>query len=518
MKYSAEGLRKAGLKLTPPFAIDVALDPVLEPPGEPAGEPAGERADEGTNAPAVIEFKSLARVLPGRRVSGLAEFQDESHFVKVFLGPQARRYWRREMLGAQWLANADVPSPALLRQGAMAGEGGVGYVCLFAPLAQARTVFDDDGQAMAEIVDLVATMHQAGLLQSDVHLGNFLRNGDAMYAVDTDSIRRAQLLRVHFANLGMLLAQRRPTFDVEIDAMWDRYAASRGEYVQGMGSGAQLKQIVKKQRAERVRRYLRKTLRECTAFRHRKTFRLNVLCDRALWQQKDLQRLCLFPATVFDEGIPIKLGNSATLVRVTLDGRSYIVKRYNVKSIPHRVRRWFKRRARNAWMNGHLLSFLGIPSARPVALIENRLGWFVGACYLVMPDCGARSLDQVLSLDPNQFDEVAPQIIAILKQLAAAGLEHGDLKASNFVLRDGEVALIDFDSLRRGGNRGDIDRFLRNWHDSEELLRRWRELLFANGLLDQDLNPQSTRSAQPQRLPSQTQKQTGKTSDDAQVR
>jgi len=464
MKYSAEGLEKVGLELVPPFSLDVVLD-AQEDLTDPVGP---------------VEFKEVARVLPGRRISGIAEFFGRTYFVKVFVGPQARRYWRREIAGAQLLAKSGVASPAVLFQGSTVGRGG--YVLFFAELVEASDVVDDDSCAIGEVVNLVAKMHEADLVQTDPHLGNFVRSHDGIFAVDADGIRRAQLLRVQFANLGMLLAQRRPIFDTEILALWQRYATARGEYVTRTGSVEQFKQIVKKQRVKRISRYLKKTRRECTAFRHVKTFRRNVLCDRALWSQKEMQRLCLFPETVFGDGTLIKVSKSALVVRMTIDDRAYIVKRYNVKSLAHRVRRWFKRRAKTAWLNGHLLTFLGVPTAQPVALIEDRFGWFVGAGYLVMPDCGARSLDQLLATEPALFDTLAPQTAAILQHLEAAGLKHGDLKANNFVVHENEVALIDFDSLQSGDNTSDIKRFLRNWEHAPGMVSRWSQALADRGI------------------------------------
>jgi len=131
-----------------------------------------------------------------------------------------------------------------------------------------------------------------------------------------------------------------------------------------------------------------------------------------------------------EAGTPLKLGNSATVVRIRVDGVAYIVKRFNVKSLSHRVRRWFKRRARRAWCSGHHLAFLEIAAAKPIALLEQRHGWFVGVCYLVMPDCGERHLGHMLDVEDPSFPKLVDQTVSILKGLRAARIEHGDLKAT----------------------------------------------------------------------------------------
>ena len=324
-------------------------------------------------------------------------------------------------------------------------------------------------------MQLLAKLHDANCVQTDVHVYNFLRSRGHYYAIDADGIRRAHLLRQQFANLAMFMAQRPPIMDAELDDIWAAYSASRGAYVARMGSAEQLKKLTRAQRRLRVRRYLRKTQRDCSAFVQHQSFNHNFLCDRQYWHL--LQRFMLSPETFVGEGTPIKLGNSATVVRITLDDVRFIVKRYNVKSFTHRVRRWFKRRPREAWCNGHLLAFLGIRTAQPIALLENKWGWFRGVCYLVMPDVGERNLGQVLCSDPEKFAALAPSTVALLKGLQAAQLEHGDLKATNFILSQEDVVLIDYDAVRPGSNQHDLKRFMANWDAYPELHAAWQAVL-----------------------------------------
>ncbi len=461
MKFTAEGLAKAGMELVPPFIVEVYLDP---------------SDDFNTDELVELQYVSVARVLPGRRVSGIAVCsaagRGETVFAKLFYGKRARRYWHRELQGAARLQSSGVPTPKVLARGATADGGG--FVVLFEALEGAANLDDESNEDMREAVRMLAGLHDADLIQTDVHVGNFVRAGEDVYVVDADGVQRAtHVLRQQFPNLGMLLAQRTPLCDADIDEMWSLYSSKRGEYVTNLGSSEQLRRITDKQRTIRVRRFIDKTQRECTMIVHRKSFLRNWLCDRDHWPR--LQRFMLFAETLVGEGTPLKLGNSSTVVRITVDDTRYIVKRFNVKNFGHRVRRWFKRRPRQSWQNGHKLAFLGIRTARPVALLEQRLGWFVSTCYLVMPDCGERDLGQALATEPGLFDELAPQVVELLAGLKAANLAHGDLKASNFVLDENRVTLIDFDAVRTGDNAGDIARFLRNWDEQPELRAAWQQ-------------------------------------------
>jgi tRNA A-37 threonylcarbamoyl transferase component Bud32 len=472
VKFSTQGLALAGLDLVPPFAFTVRPDP----------------GDDIFDQPLLdILFTEVARVLPGRRLSGIAKVDDQTVFAKLFYGKDARRYWQRELDGARRIIRANVPTPAVLGTGAT--EDGQGFFIFYSALVGAQPVAEEDLTGITAAVALVAQLHDAKLVQSDPHLNNFVTCDGEYFAIDADGIRGAHLLRQQFANLALLLAQRSPLCDVQIADLWAYYAELRGDYVAKMGNSAVLTRLVHKQRKQRVRRYLRKTQRECTEFVTRRTWRYRFLCDRRHWTK--LQRFMLFSEQLFGEGTPLKLGNSATVVRIEVAGQRYIVKRYNLKNSLHRVRRWFKRRSRNAWCNGHRLCFLKIPAARPIALLERKFGWFTGVGYLLMEDCGDRHLGQVLDAGDTLFAEVAPQVVHIMWALKAAGIAHGDLKSSNLVIKnanvakessapDPEVKLIDYDGLKDGDALADKRRFLANWEPP--LRQTWEKLLAEAGL------------------------------------
>ena len=458
MKFTPDGLAAVGHDLIAPFLVDLCLDP---------GE------DLSAQTVTELTFNSVARVLPGRRVSGLAEHEGQTVFAKLFYGKRARRYWQRELAGAARIHRAGINTPAVLNKGATAD--GNGYVVFYEALPDPRDLRDDEIEDTLATVQILARLHDANLVQSDVHIFNFLRARGDYFAIDAGGIRVAYLPRQHFANLGMLMAQRAPLLDRDIDEVWSVYAAARGAYVSRMGSAQMLRKLTLQQRKLRVRRYLQKTQRDCTEFVQHRSFNHNFLCDRNHWHL--LQRFMLFPEAMVGEGTPLKLGNSATVVRIQVDGQSYIVKRYNIKSWSHRIRRWFKRRARDAWCNGHMLAFLGIDTAKPIALLEQKWGWFRGVCYLVMPDCGERNLGQELATHPERFANYAEATIGLLQGLAAAGLQHGDLKATNFVLMRNRVVLIDYDAVQPGAVDKDIARFLANWADDTQLQAQWSAAL-----------------------------------------
>lgn len=472
MNYDTQGLTNAGIDLVAPFSVDVRLEPELV-------DLADRDASVLDESITPLEFQSVARILPGRRLSGIVQdLVGDQYFAKVFFGKGARRYWQRELSGAASLARAGLTTPALVNQGALADDQG--FVVLYAALDAAVAPDARDQQAVAQVVRSLAQLHERQLIQTDPHLDNFLLSADKLYVVDADGVRPARRLQQQLDNLAAFFAQRAPVCDGQIDQLWSVYLEQRDAYVARMANLDMIRQLTHKQRKVRVRRYLQKTQRNCTEFVRKKSWDREFLCQRSHWPE--LQRLMWFPQEYFGEGTPLKLGNSATVVRIVVAGTPYIVKRYNIKSVSHRVRRWFKRRARHAWMNGHQLDFLQIPTAKPVALLELKWGWFVGVSYLIMPDVGHTHLVDVLRQQPESFNALAPQVVSILAGLQAAGLVHGDLKGTNLMVADEQVWLIDYDGLASGQNKPtdqnrDVTRFLANFGEQPQQLERWQNLI-----------------------------------------
>ena len=166
MKFTTQGLALAGLDLAPPLQIELRLDP-----------------DEVSEQHVVetLHISEVKRVLPGRRFSGMGSYRDEPVFAKVFYGQGARRYWQRELDGAERMADK-VPTPKVVHRGGTAD--GEGFVVLYEAVQNAGSVAEDDLKALHQAVRLVANLHDAGIAQTDIHLGNFLCVDDQVLVVD----------------------------------------------------------------------------------------------------------------------------------------------------------------------------------------------------------------------------------------------------------------------------------------------------------------------------------------------
>ena len=84
--------------------------------------------------------KQIFRLLPGKRIVALAEFEGKDVLVKIFLGRMATRNKDRELVGVRLIADADVRTPTLLWQGK--SECGRGDILAFEYLPNAIGLFD----------------------------------------------------------------------------------------------------------------------------------------------------------------------------------------------------------------------------------------------------------------------------------------------------------------------------------------------------------------------------------------
>ena len=268
------------------------------------------------------------------------------------------------------------------------------------------------------------------------------------------AVARLTLLLSRGANLKNL-ARLLAAFDVRgpaLAAHYRRYCAARG-WAPRVAEEARLGRLTRHAGQRRQRAYVKKTERRGTEF-ERRVGRQHVAIYRRAAMCPALDRLLQAPESAVPAGERLKDGNSATVVRVCVGAARYVMKRYNGKP----------ERARRAWRNGHRLSFCGLPTAQPIALVTPRGR---GPAFLVLEDLGDDRLDLHVARDGVEAT-VLDGVERLFDGLREQGLTHGDTKATNFIVRpDGVVALVDLDALRRawlpGDRTRDAQRFARNW-------------------------------------------------------
>jgi hypothetical protein len=177
----------------------------------------------------------------------------------------------------------------------------------------------------------------------------------------------------------------------------------------------------------------------------------------------------------------IKNGRTCSVVDFVENGKPYILKRYNQKSLGYRLLHLFSvPRALQSWSNGHVLRLFGVPTPRPVACLIKKSGPLFRKGYLLMEKSSGESpywMKPEEVADPQ--NGIAGEFVARWRELDTLRATHGDMKSANFILDDsGVLQLIDLDSLVFHRSKTvferekakDLARFLRNWENDSELL------------------------------------------------
>ena len=451
-----------------------------------------ELTDAAGSAELIVQ--RLLRVLPGQRYVGVAQWRGRQVLAKLLVGPKAARHFRRERDGAQLLAEQVAHTPQLLADGMREGEGGW---LLFDYLDGAESLWDAwrkvAGQpllsaaqqaVLAQALTSIAQMHAKGLWQADLHLDNLLHHAGELFIIDGGGVQvetagkplsRARVLE----NLGVFFAQLPAELAPFIEELLVHYLLANGEHALPLEA---LLGEVERVRKWRLRDYLRKISRDCSLFAAKiGAFGLRVVRRD---DETDLQPLLANLDALTEQGHVYKTGGAATVARVELGERPLVVKRYNVKSFAHWLKRfWRPSRAWHSWVEANRLQLLGIATPQPLAVVERRWCWLRGRAYLITEYCSGQD---IIARFQAYHDSSPPESdLQALDHLFAALLRerisHGDFKGHNLFWDDhlARWSLIDLDAMQQHTSARrfakayarDRARFLRNWPADTRLFK-----------------------------------------------
>ena len=435
--------------------------------------------------PAQLQLLSLLRVLPGQRYVGAGVWRGRTVLAKLMVGAKAARNFLRELNGVRLLAEQGLTTPQLLADGLQEGEGGwllfeflEGAHSLgdaWDAVASLPVLADEQVAVLAEALTAIGQMHLKGLWQEDLHLDNLLRQGGKLYLIDGAGIcvedagkplSRQKVLE----NLGVFFAQLPISLEPFIEELLVHYLLSNGEHA--LPLEALLKQV-EKVRAWRLHDFLNKTGRDCSLF----SVQQGAFALRAVRREEEPAMLPVLARAdaLLDQGHLYKTGGAASVGKVEVDGRTLVIKRYNIKGFAHWLKRfWRPSRAWHSWREGNRLAFLGIATPKPLALLETRFLWLRGKAYLVTEHLPGPDIIERFAPYVEQGDAPEAELAALdrlFADLLRERISHGDLKGHNVFWADGRWALIDLDSMCQHRSASsfaaayarDRARFMRNW-------------------------------------------------------
>jgi hypothetical protein len=211
---------------------------------------------------------------------------------------------------------------------------------------------------------------------------------------------------------------------------------------------------------------------------------LSAELQSALWQG-DVDRL-LFTS------VPLQVKDRCIVARYEDEGRSLVVKRNVWGGLGRTLRMaWRNSSARRcAWLGQHLLEH-GLPTPRPRAWIEQRLGPLKYRSYLLTDFVEGTTLYRFVrsgQASGDLLENLAEQVANIWQGFVKLGATHGDMKPENFIVDpDLRVWILDLERARIDGIArlksqrpiADAETFLhiRGWHQQPEAREIFRGAL-----------------------------------------
>jgi len=424
----------------------------------------------------------LFRTVPGRRAIYDAVWKDTSVVVKVFSHKiKARLHLKKELKGLNQLQRRGLRSARPLFSG-KTGDGR--WAIVLEKIVDSATVLDvlaetTDKRAELDLLICVsrelAKQHSKGVLQKDLHLGNFLLADDQIYSIDPSQMvfLPGQVSRKDSISQLALLVLYLPSSDIQsIRTICEGYFKARGwHYEKSDEALLQKKMAVYSRRG--VRRGLKKSLRTSKRYLKITNKQCSAVFEKGFCLEAEPLDFIGRLDALMDGGQVLKDGNTCYVSRLSFSGKDVVVKRYNNKGFIHSLRHTIKRsRARRAWLHGHRLGMLNIATPEPLAYIEQRRGLLVEQSYLVTQYINGQSLYEFLRDDnvTQQQRSAAIQLIKnLLDKLAKYHITHGDLKHPNILITETGPVLTDLDGmtvhswelLYRNKRAKDIERFIR---------------------------------------------------------
>jgi tRNA A-37 threonylcarbamoyl transferase component Bud32 len=331
-------------------------------------------------------------------------------------------------------------------------------------------------QILSTVARELAEQHDRGVIQKDMHLGNFMIRGREVFALDP------AMMRFSRGPIGRKRSIRRvaqwvailPERDVAaIESVFREYARARSWSV-GPEDIEQLRTAHRRHRDKALEQGLRKFLRTNRRHQAIRSGPWRGLADRKLSEAVDFDEIAPRLDEIMMQGRILKDGRTSFVSHVTLGDVEVVIKRYNRKGLLHALRHTLKgSRAQRSWLNANRLSLLDIPTPRPLAYIDRRQGPLLRSSYFITEFVAGRGLHGILrdrAVAADRKQHLIDEVVRTLSRLARHGITHGDLKHSNILCDGGTIVLTDLDGMhtsrfawvRSYRQKRDMGRFLRD--------------------------------------------------------
>ena len=138
-----------------------------------------------------ISCHRLLRSIPGKRFVYEAMIDDKNAIAKIFISSlRGKLQCDKEVAGITKLHDAGLKTPKILFAGQTSKKESVLVTERIMNSQDVFTFLENESDKIKstklflQVVSVLSQLHVAGILQQDLHLGNFLTDGNSIYALD----------------------------------------------------------------------------------------------------------------------------------------------------------------------------------------------------------------------------------------------------------------------------------------------------------------------------------------------
>lgn len=438
-----------------------------------------------------MRLVQVLRVLPKKRLVAYVRYRNQPAVIKLFFDKlKAKKHSSLELNGLWSLQKAQISIPRILQYGEQQGV----YFVLSEFIETPKPVEEiwhhpndaDFTILMKRLLTLMILQYRHGLVQHDLHPGNFLWNGKTLFCIDGGSISKFNLKsqnqrRMAFFNVVKLFAQLSPRRHAMYRSLLKFYYNEAKVPFEPTKLTSFFRALYH-ERLKRERRKLQKIQRSSTHVVACRNFFRTTFYNKS-HQSAEFLELLKHPERVMKRGEVLNQSDEVTLVRMAIQNQVIMIKQYQLKKRTQQVKRWFGiSQATRAWKNAHRLELVGLSTPKPLAMIECRFGPFKTTSYYISAYVEGDVLNsKALSL-PQQKKGIRKTVDAI-RALSEVRLVYRNLKASNFIMQNETLYMINLERLIRPRTRfkrylqKDLSRFLKNWRQNLELFKFTKQYL-----------------------------------------
>jgi hypothetical protein len=419
-----------------------------------------------------VDCTEVFRVISSKRIICLGRTGTRPVIVKIyFANPGAHRHWKRSHRGCSAFLKRGIPAPGILFSGHIPDYGI--YVIVFEYLTDAVRVDSaleacPDIHQVERILDalmaFLGSCHEQGILQNDLHLGNFMIKNEMLYALDGDQVkiyRGAIGPKKSLSNLARLLANLPPAYNGGMEDRIMAYVKKRGWFIKDREM-VRVKRETRKIRQGILSEYLRKTNKTRDPFLTRWDARFFSVYDRHHFDV--VYEEILDTSRHLRHGEGNRLASGYSLIPV---GDKEMLAWSSTGYGPRILRRFWS--ASRIWKNALMLRRIGVETPIPVTLVGRCRNIFRWDCAVFFKPVEGMNLKDFFHSENVASDIkgcIAEALADAYTRMEAFGIIAGRINPEGIIISGLKVVFHDLEIFNRPAfsiwstQEGRLERFL----------------------------------------------------------